>query len=91
MEFEWNDWNLEHLARHGVEPAEAEAVICGARSPYPIRRENDKWLVWGPGQGGRLMQVVYVVDELDGLFVIHARPLTHREKRRWQRGKRKRP
>jgi hypothetical protein len=26
MEFRWNDWNIEHIAGHGVSPDEAETV-----------------------------------------------------------------
>jgi hypothetical protein len=37
--------------------------------------------VWGRGRGGRLLQVV--LDDDDTIFVIHARPLTAGEKRRY--------
>ncbi len=87
MEFRWNRWNEEHIGRHGVLPQEAEAVIETARRPFPLAREDDKWLVWGRGRGGRLLQVVFVIDEDDMAYVIHARPLTEREKRRLRRSK----
>jgi len=38
------------------------------------------WLVWG--RGGRMLWVVFLIDEDDSVYVIHARPLTEREKRR---------
>ena len=85
MDFRWNDWNAEHLADHGVGPAEAEAVVREARRPYPLHREDDKWLVWGRGRGGRLLQVVFVIDEDNAIYVIHARPLTEREKHRYRK------
>jgi uncharacterized DUF497 family protein len=88
MDFRWNEWNLEHLARHGVSPEEAEMVVRAASRPYPRRIEDEKWLVWGRGQGGRFLQVVFVLDDVDSVFVIHARPLTDREKRRWRRRRR---
>lgn len=87
MEFRWNDWNVEHIAAHGIEPADAEAVVEDARPPFPKRRLDDKWLVWGAAAGGELLQVVFVLDEDDTVFVIHARRLTEREKRRYRRGK----
>jgi uncharacterized DUF497 family protein len=59
--------------------------VLGARRPYPQARESDKWLVVGRGFGGRWLQVVYVFDPDDLVFVIHARPLSTREKRRQQR------
>ena len=80
MAFRWNQWNIEHLAEHGVNPDEAEDVVSEARRPYPRRIGDDKWVVWGPGRGGRLLQVVFVADEDGTGFVIHARELTKREK-----------
>ena len=85
MYFRWNSWNVEHIAQHGVDPDEAEIVVRGATRPYPLHRDDDKWLVWGSGRGGRLLQVVFVLDEDDTVFVIHARPLTDREKRHRRR------
>ena len=85
MLFRWNEWNLEHGPKHGVTPREAEQVVESARRPYPLRKADDKWLVWGQTAGGRLVQVVFLLDEDDTVYVIHARPLTDREKRRFRR------
>ncbi len=82
MDFRWNDWNVEHIAGHGVDPDEAEAVVRNAVRPFPRKSEDDKWLAWGRGRGGRWLQVVFVLDDDSTVFVIHARPLTDREKRR---------
>ena len=85
MRFRWNDWNLSHATRHGVSPAEAEHVVANARRPYPEQAGDEKWLVRGPGFGGRMIQVVYLVDADGTLYVIHARPLTAAETRRYRR------
>ena len=85
LRFRWNDWNLDHATRHGVEPWEAEYVVRNASAPYPQEREDDKWLVIGRGSGGRFLQVVYVVDSNDVNYIIHARPLADKEKRRYRR------
>ncbi len=85
MDFRWNDWNTEHIERHGVRPDEAEEVALNARHPYPLYRDDGKWLVWGRTGGGRMLQVVYVLDEEYRVFVIHARPLTGNEKRHYRR------
>lgn len=85
MDFRWTEWNVEHLARHGVDPEAAEEVVLGARRRYPRRVEEDKWLVWGADGSGRLLQVTFVLDEDGRVFVIHARPLTERERRRHRR------
>jgi uncharacterized DUF497 family protein len=85
MEFRWNEWNIEHIGKHGVRPEEAELVIDTARTPFPRRIQDDKRLVWGKGTGGRFIQVIFVLDEDETVYVIHARPLTEQEKRRFRR------
>jgi len=85
MDFRWNEWNLEHIARHGVAPDEAEAAIRSARRPFPRKIEDEKWFVWGRGRGGRFLQVIYVLDPDETIYIIHARPLNDREKRRLRR------
>jgi uncharacterized DUF497 family protein len=42
-------------------------------------------LVWGPGRSGRLLQVIFALDDDGTVFIIHARPLTERERRRYRR------
>jgi len=85
LEFRWNDWNINHIENHGADPDEAELVVGGARSPYPLGRSDGKYLVWGPGRGDRLLQVIFVLDDDGTVFVIHARPLTEREKQQFRR------
>ena len=85
MEFRWNDWNVEHIAGHGVSPDEAEDAVRSCRRPFPRKIDDDKWLAWGRGSGGRFLQVIFVLDLADTIYVIHARPLTDQEKRRFRR------
>lgn len=85
MDFRWNDWNEEHATRHGVTIEEAEEVAQAARRPWPEAHPDDKWLVWGRSQSGRMIQVVYLLDPDGTLFVIHARPLNAREKSGYKR------
>ena len=89
MQFRWIDWNLEHIAEHGVDRDEAEMVVRNPRPPFPEEIGDDKLLVKGRGNGGRFLQVIYLLDPDDTVFVIHARPLTEREKkqlrRRWKK------
>lgn len=88
MNFRWNAWNAEHIALHGVEPEEAEEVVLSAEPPYPRYRGDGKWLVCGHGAGDRLVPVVFVYDPTETIFVIHARPLTAAETRRFRRSQR---
>jgi uncharacterized DUF497 family protein len=73
MEFRWNEWNVEHIAPHGVSRHEAELVVRTAKNPFPRKIEEDKWIVWGRGQDGRFLQVIYVLDE-DQTVYVHSCP-----------------
>lgn len=87
MQFRWIDWNVEHIAAHGVSPEEAEFVVKNAHPPYPEHRGDGKWIVLGKSAGGRFLQVVFIEDDDDSgsLFVIHSRPLTRAEKARFRK------
>jgi hypothetical protein len=84
-EFRWIPWNIAHIGEHGVTPAEAEYVITHARRPYPRRIVNEKYLVHGQSDAGRYLQVIFLLDAGDTVFVIHAMPLTPRQKHQFRR------
>jgi uncharacterized DUF497 family protein len=85
MEFRWNDWNLNHIAEHGIGDLEAEFVINRAKPPFPEERADEKYLVMGRTFDGHYIQVIYLIDPDGTAYVIHARPLTESEKRRYRR------
>lgn len=85
MKFRWNEWNTEHIGDHGVRSEEAEYVVRDARAPFPEARDDDKWRVWGQSADGRFLQVVFVMDPDETIYVIHARPLTDKEKKQFRR------
>jgi len=66
--FAWDDWNVEHIARHGISPLEAEYVVRHAQAPWPEQKGDDKLRVWGATERGELLQVIFTLkrpDELD--------------------------
>jgi len=81
-DFHWIAWNIDKVEGHGLTAGDIEFVVNGARRPYPKPIGNEKWLVVGATRDGRVIQVIYVVDKDDRLFVIHGRPLTVKERRR---------
>ena len=87
-DFRWIKWNRDKVGQHNVEPDEAEFVVNHARRPFPMKVDDEKRLVWGQTRFGRHLQVVYLIDIEDTIFVIHARPLTNREKKRMRRKRR---
>jgi hypothetical protein len=74
-DFRWNAWNVDHIGKHGVTPEEAEHVIRFARRPYPRSHRQGSWLVIGRGNSNRRVEVVFIGDPNETIYVIHAMPL----------------
>ena len=87
MEFVWNAVNIDHIAKHGISPFQAEFVVERARRPYPQMVGDDKRLVVGRLADGAYVQVIYVPSRSvpGAVYVMHARPLTDAEKRKFRR------
>ena len=87
MQFVWTEQNVEHIAKHGILPQQAEYIVENARRPWPQMVGDDKRLVVGQLASGVYVQVMYVPSRRDpgAVFVMHARPLTESEKRRFRR------
>jgi hypothetical protein len=76
VKFRWNLWNLDHIDAHGIQSGEAEELVRTATRPYPENIGQGKWAVRGKTTSGRFLQVIYIEDPDDTLYVIHARALT---------------
>ncbi|HVT91079.1 MAG TPA: hypothetical protein VHD56_19660 [Tepidisphaeraceae bacterium] len=87
-EFRWNEWNIEHASSHGVDVDEMEFVVNRARRPWPRFEGDGKFKVRGQTEQGRYIQVIYIFSPDEVVYVIHARPLTEREKRQFRRRER---
>ncbi|MGB7159328.1 MAG: hypothetical protein WBD40_14765 [Tepidisphaeraceae bacterium] len=88
IDFRWNDWNLNHIAEHGVTIEEAEHVVEHADAGYPEPIGDGKYRVRGQSRDGRYLQAVYIYDPAAVVYVIHARDLADREKRNLRRRRR---
>lgn len=86
-EFRWNEWNVEHIAEHGVFPDEAEQVVRRARRPFPRYVGDGKWRVDGQTSNGRYLRVIFIVSPADTFYVIHAMELSRNEKRRYRKNR----
>lgn len=80
--FDWDDENIEHIALHGVDIVEAEAVLDNR--PLVLRTQDDKYLAYGQSDEGRYLLVVFVRKPAL-IRVISARELTDGEKKRFKR------
>lgn len=87
-EFEWDEHNVDHIARHGVEPWEAEEVLLDTgrvgTSAYNVRGEL-RWAVLGATEPGRVLFVV-LTERAEKVRVVTARDAEYKEKRRYRRG-----
>jgi uncharacterized DUF497 family protein len=85
--FDWDDGNVDHLARHGVTPDEAEEALLDPRrigaSPYNTMTEPRSAVI-GATEDGRVLFVVLTRREGD-VRVIAARDATSKERRRYRR------
>lgn len=87
MDFEWDEDNEEHIARHGVVPDEAEEVLLDPRRvpapAYSVYGERRRGVI-GATEDGRVLAVIYAAR--GGVVrIITARDADPDEKRRYRR------
>jgi uncharacterized DUF497 family protein len=95
LQAEWDEDNIEHISRHGVQPEEVEEIVyedCHSsrivRTRRPETRES-RWLVLGQTCDGRyLVAVVAPYPERGVWRAVTARDMTVQTKRRYQQWRR---
>lgn len=80
--FDWDEYNLEHVERHGVEDYEVEEVFDG--SVY-VRRVRDAYTILGSTSAGRRLFVVIARREGGVIRPITARDMTRSERRLYEK------
>ena len=91
QEFIWSPDRTEHIARHGVEPEEVEEVCFGRSLVQRTRSKGDNpvYYVLGQTSSGRHLFCL-VIQFPDGRgYPVTARPMTEREKERFNRWKKR--
>ncbi|GAA5504240.1 hypothetical protein Dxin01_04009 [Deinococcus xinjiangensis] len=84
MDFDWDIFNIEHIARHKVERDEAEEAVC---DPYAVPaptihrgpQGQPRFGVIGETETGRLLYIV-LEHRTDKIRVVTARPATSTER-----------
>ncbi len=79
----WDEWNISHIARHGVTPEEVEDA-CRAEFVHFRETYKMRLLLIGETRTGRVLAVVLgpVPDQPEGVYYpFTARP-AHRSERR---------
>jgi len=86
MGFDWDGFNREHIARHGVTPAEAEEVLC--QQPLTLRRsetgQERRWVKIGETAAGRVVVVVHTFREAR-IRVVTAYPANRSQRAAYRR------
>jgi uncharacterized protein len=86
-DFDWDGFNIDHIAKHGVTPNEAEdALLDPDRVPSQARgtaRERRRGVL-GMTESGRILFVSYTVRE-GAIRVVTAYEASERQKRQYRR------
>lgn len=84
-EFEWDENNIEHIARHRVTPEDVEEVAFDDE-PY-IRKIKKSAIneMLGQTASGRYLKIIYVIKEKHGARVITARDMNDWERKYYRR------
>lgn len=78
VDFDWDDGNVDHLlARHGIEPEQAEQVF--SNRPF-VRRGRNAYTASGRDNRGSYLLVVFEF-RAQAVRVMSARPMTRQERR----------
>ena len=82
----WDDWNEEHILRHGVNREEVEDVCFSKHLNF--KSGLSKQAVWGQTSAGRYIIIILGVRNYGIFYPVTARIMDEREKRqykKWQR------
>ena len=68
LQFEWDEYNISHIAEHDVTPEEAEQVLLGDPLEVdfdPNRNGEERWTYLGETARGRILTVIMTLrDEM---------------------------
>ena len=79
----WDEWNEEHILKHGVSKEEVEEV-CYARH-FAIKSGDGKREVWGQTEDGRFILVILAARGYDDYYPISTRDMEDREKSQYKK------
>jgi len=62
-EFDWDQDNEQHLARHGISRSDAEDVLFGNHTllEYQTEGSEQRWVAVGATRTGRILSIVFTV------------------------------
>jgi uncharacterized DUF497 family protein len=76
----WDDWNLEHITKHGMEPDDAAEVVWGGPMIEPSY--EGRLMCLGPNAAGRVLAVIVgPVPNEPGAYYVFSTHLANRKER----------
>jgi uncharacterized protein len=62
-EFDWDEQNTKHLAKHGISRSEAEDVRCENHIllEYQMEGNEQRWIAVGATRAGRILNLVFAI------------------------------
>ncbi|WP_290898921.1 BrnT family toxin [Ferroglobus sp.] len=76
----WDDWNVDHIAKHGVSVEEVEEAVKDSRKV--IWKHRGRYVMIASAHGRILFIVLEkIIGEKNSYYVITARDATNSEKR----------
>lgn len=81
--FEWNEWNVEHIAKHSVTPQEVEEVCYN--QPITRRTKDGLYIIYGQSDAGRYLFIIISYKPKGVVYVITARAMTDNEQRYYRK------
>lgn len=80
---EWNEWNIEHIAKHSVTPQEVEEACY---NQAVCRRTKDGlYIVYGQTDAGRYLFMVVRYKSEGVVYVITARTMNKNEEKYYRK------
>lgn len=87
VEFDWDEANEDHVAKHGFTPEDAESVLLDPRAlPTPAYNQGGekRYGIIGVTTGGHILHAAYTYRG-NKVRVFHLREANSKEKRRYRR------
>ena len=82
-DFQWDEWNIEHIAKHDVTPQEVEEACYN--QPICRKTKDGLYLVYGQTDTGRYLFIVVRYKYKGLIYVITARPMTENEQKYYRK------
>ena len=77
---QWEEWNEDHIARHGITRDDVEEVCHG--NPAEDDTYDDRLRLVGPNAVGNLLTIILAPKPGPGVYyVVTARPAAKKERR----------